>query len=248
MDKIADWEFVTQALRDLCGAQHGTKILDLGCGAGEQVRHLRSLGFDAWGCDSKEFITRFKGGEHLLDICPSPYRLPADDNTFDVVTSSSVLEHAQNKDEIFREIHRVLKPGGLTLHFFPGRYYLPKEPHIYVPLANWLWPRVPAWWLGIWAIAGVRNEFQQKYGWRETLAANARYCKVGLSYWSHRRYRRTVGSIFGNCHFANDYYLRNAPGGAARLGRRLPLPRTVTGWLIARTRMSILLAKKTHCA
>lgn len=246
MDIVADWKFVTRALRDLCSAQPGAKILDLGCGAGEMVSHLRSVGFDAWGCDSKEFITKFSGGEYLLDIAPSPYRLPAEDNSFDAVISSSVLEHASNKVEVFREIHRVLKPGGFTMHVFPGKYYLPTEPHIYVPLVSWFWPRVPAWWLALWALAGTRNEFQQGYGWRETLAANVNYCKAGLSYWPHRRYNRTVKEIFGNCHFPDDYYVRMAHGGAARLARGMPLPHKLTGWCIARTRMGILLAAKNH--
>jgi SAM-dependent methyltransferase len=245
MDKIETWEFITSALRDLCNAQTSAKILDLGCGAGKTVAYLRSVGFDAWGCDSKEFITLFKGGEYLLDIAPSPYRLPAEDNSFDAVISSSVLEHAGNKEEIFREIHRVLKPGGITLHILPGKYYLPAEPHIYVPLVNWFWPNVPAWWLALWAIAGVRNEFQQGYGWRQVVTANVQYCKAGLSYWPHRRLKRNVTAIFGNCHFPNDYYVRMAYGGAARLARKLPFPHQLTGWLMGHLREGLLLAKKT---
>jgi SAM-dependent methyltransferase len=246
MDKIENWEFITWALQDLCSAQRGSKILDLGCGAGKTVSYLRGAGFDAWGCDSKEYITLFKGGEYLLDIATSPYRLPAADNSFDAVISSSVLEHASNKVEIFREIHRVLKPGGITLHILPGKYYLPSEPHIYVPLVNWFWPRVPAWWLGLWAIAGIRNEFQQRYGWSETLAANVSYCKAGLSYWPHRRYKKMLRAIFGNCKFPNDYYVRMAHGGAAKFARKLPIPHEFTGWLLGRMREGLLLAEKCH--
>lgn len=237
-------EFISTALRDLCGAHPGSRILDLGCGAGEMVAHLRRCGFDAWGCDSQEFITKFKGGDYLLNITASPYRLPAEDNSFDVVLSCSVLEHAQNKEEVFREIHRVLKPGGRTIHFLPGKYYLPSEPHIFVPLVNWFWPRVPTWWLALWARMGVRNEFQKQMGWRETLAANEKYCRVGLSYWTHRHYRKVVNAIFGKCRFPNDYYVRMAGGGAARLARKLPLPYSLTGWLVGHTRMGILLATK----
>lgn len=240
----SDADFVAGALRDLGGIRAGARVLDLGCGAGEMVGYLRQAGLDAWGCDSQEFITKFQGGDHLLDITLCPYRLPAEDNSFDAVISNSVLEHAQNKEEIFREILRVLKPGGVTMHFFPGKYYLPSEPHIYVPLVSWLWPRVPKWWLALWALAGVRNEFQQREGWREVLAANGRYCKVGLSYWPHRRYRRTVTAIFGNCRFPNDYYVQRAPGGAARLARKIPLPHKVTGWLVGHTRTGIVLAGK----
>ena len=241
---VAESEFITTALRDLCGTRPGARVLDLGCGAGEMVSHLRRSGFDAWGCDSREFITRFRGGEYLLDITASPYRLPAEDNSFDAVMSCSVLEHAQNKEDIFREIHRVLKPGGVTIHFLPGKYYLPSEPHIYVPLVNWFWPHVPKWWLALWSIAGIRNEFQQDHGWRETLAANVNYCKAGLSYWPHRRYKRVVTTVFGNCRFPDDYFVRMAVGGAARFARSIPIPHKLTGWFLARIRMGILLATK----
>jgi ubiquinone/menaquinone biosynthesis C-methylase UbiE len=44
--------------------------------------------------------------------------LPFRSNYFDVVVSSHVLGHVPNKDKesLFAEINRVLKPGGLTAH------------------------------------------------------------------------------------------------------------------------------------
>lgn len=40
-----------------------------------------------------------------------PYRLPFDSETFDVAVSTSVLEDAHNKKELFRKIHRVPLQG-----------------------------------------------------------------------------------------------------------------------------------------
>lgn len=73
--------------------------------------------------------------QHIDAISMQPYRLPFAANEFDVVGSTSVLEHAQNTEECYRAIHRVL-PGGVALHGFPGKWYLPRKPHIYVPLVN----------------------------------------------------------------------------------------------------------------
>ena len=61
--------------------------------------------------------------------------LPFSDETFDVVLSASVLEHAHDVTGIMREIARVLKPSGCSLHLYPERT-LPIEPHIYVPFGG----------------------------------------------------------------------------------------------------------------
>jgi ubiquinone/menaquinone biosynthesis C-methylase UbiE len=42
--------------------------------------------------------------------------MPFDDESFDVVLSVTTLEHVSQIPEVFREIHRILRPGGLTLH------------------------------------------------------------------------------------------------------------------------------------
>lgn len=44
---------------------------------------------------------------------------------FDVVTDFGTLEHVFNIGEGFRTVHRLLKPGGVALHFLPtyGAYY-----------------------------------------------------------------------------------------------------------------------------
>lgn len=245
MDTLQDIQFLDRSLRDLCGVSDGARILDFGCGAGGAVKQLQSLGFDAWGCDNGLFRQGdYQPNEQMLEITPAPYRLPFDDSFFDAVISTSVMEHAQNKEELFREIHRVLKPGATMMHVMPGKYYLPTEPHIYVPFVSWMWPNVPRLWLALWAMAGCRNEFQRGLDWQETCSRNVIYCKTGLSYWPHRRFKKVVTAIFGECRFADDYYVRNATGGAARLARKIPLPHKVTGWLVGRTRMGILIATK----
>ena len=42
---------------------------------------------------------------NFSSISLDPYSLPFESNSFDAVVSTSVLEHAQNKEECFREIH-----------------------------------------------------------------------------------------------------------------------------------------------
>jgi SAM-dependent methyltransferase len=50
-------------------------------------------------------------------------RLDFNDNTFDFIYSSWVLEHVENVDAVLREMNRVLKTGGVALigiHLFPS--------------------------------------------------------------------------------------------------------------------------------
>src|SRR5687767_7566315 len=91
-----------------------TRVLDFGCGSGTLVERLASLGYAAEGCDIEPYWDAASPNAHRMRlISRGPYRLPYDEGTFDVVVSTSVLEHAQNKAELFQEIHRVLAPHGV---------------------------------------------------------------------------------------------------------------------------------------
>lgn len=46
--------------------------------------------------------------------------LPYQDNTFDIVTATEVIEHLEDFRAILREIYRVLKPGGICVLSTPN--------------------------------------------------------------------------------------------------------------------------------
>jgi len=48
--------------------------------------------------------------------------LPLADEAVDLIVSMSTLEHLTRIEPVIREIHRVLKPGGHTIHIFPSRF------------------------------------------------------------------------------------------------------------------------------
>jgi len=63
-----------------------------------------------------------------IDVYYDGKKLPFEDNTFDIVLASEVLEHVPNIIEILSEISRVLKPDGkliITLPFFWGEHEEP---------------------------------------------------------------------------------------------------------------------------
>lgn len=239
--------FIQAAIKEIGGfpIPVHAKVMDFGCGKGKLVKALQQLDFDAYGCD----VTDYWSAEGLPDsgtlrtIPLSPYRLPFENNSFDIVVSTSVLEHAQNTEECFREIYRVLKPGGYAVHHYPGKWYLPYEPHIYVPLLNYFWPRCSKGWLGFWALIGVRNEFQQGRSWQAVVAENHKYCQEGLSYLSTRKYKELSLKVFGNCQWPMKFYIENAPGGFTRIFKRLPF-RKLSGFLSRELRMGFLIQQK----
>lgn len=96
------------------------EILDLGCGGGNHLLFLRNEGFSYWGVDGApaaiELSKRLLGGDPQGRIRAADFRdLPFPDGMFDAVIDRQSLGHNRWSDirAIVREIHRVLKPGGL---------------------------------------------------------------------------------------------------------------------------------------
>ncbi|WP_296741863.1 class I SAM-dependent methyltransferase [Mesorhizobium sp.] len=101
----------------------GKTILDIGCGVGGITLHLvarhgasRATGFDV---EEPVIRTARRGAarQGLQDrvnfVQAAPGALPFDGASFDVVFSKDALLHVSDKDALFTEIFRVLKPGGV---------------------------------------------------------------------------------------------------------------------------------------
>jgi len=101
----------------------GQTVLDLGCGSGGISLHLlkKHNAAHVTGFDVEEPVIR-----HAVDratllglsdrasfVQAPPGPLPFEDESFDVVFSKDALLHVPDKDALFAEIFRVLKPGGL---------------------------------------------------------------------------------------------------------------------------------------
>ncbi|RFZ89459.1 methyltransferase domain-containing protein [Shinella sp. WSJ-2] len=101
----------------------GKSILDFGCGAGGITLHIARtyrpaeiVGYDV----EQPVIERAKAAAavQVLSsvahfVASSPGRLPFDDGAFDVVFSKDAMIHVPDKEALFAELFRVLKPGGM---------------------------------------------------------------------------------------------------------------------------------------
>ena len=96
------------------------QILDLGCGTGTMLGHLRRFG-EAEGVDADERAVGFchARGEDRVQLLESQ-AFPFPDDSFDLLTALDVLEHIEDDRGALREVARVLRPGGTFLATVPA--------------------------------------------------------------------------------------------------------------------------------
>ncbi|MBO4384721.1 MAG: methyltransferase domain-containing protein [Clostridia bacterium] len=90
------------------------RVLELGCGQGANLRHLASVfpGAELTGVDLSPAMT--KDDPPNVRVLERDYNsLPEfGDGYFDAVIAIETIVHNTDKDRTFREINRLLKPGG----------------------------------------------------------------------------------------------------------------------------------------
>lgn len=106
----------------------GGKILDAGCGTGEQVKHFRDKGFEVYGVEPADDMRvkaqqRNPGATIVKGLVTE---LPFGDGEFDAVICIEVLRYLDHADNIqaYREMLRVTKPGGLIIVSLVNRWAL----------------------------------------------------------------------------------------------------------------------------
>lgn len=102
-------------------------ILDIGCGTSRIILDLP----DAVGLDTLQSKLRWLKPRHGPLVRGGCERLPFRNGSFAAVINSEVIEHVPDDPEIFREMGRVLRPGGILILGTPDH-------------GRWLW-RVLEW-------------------------------------------------------------------------------------------------------
>ena len=90
------------------------KFLDVGCSYGIGVKAAQDAGYDAYGIEpTKHAAIYAKKHLHERIIQSTLEKAKLRSDSFDIVTLYDVLEHIPNIKGFLKEIHRILKPGGL---------------------------------------------------------------------------------------------------------------------------------------
>lgn len=105
----------------------GSRLLDVGGGNSRIIRHLKDS-YECWNVDKLEGCgkgpTELKAdGFRLVKDYMGNFNPELPDDYFDLVFSVSALEHVPDKGpqllaDILKDLNRVLKPGGYSLHCF----------------------------------------------------------------------------------------------------------------------------------
>lgn len=149
------------------------------------------------GCGNKPYLPLFEGiqsytgcdvvqsSRQLVDvICPAT-ELKFGDKLFDTVFSTQVLEHVNDHQLAFSEIHRVLKPGGYFIFSVPFTWELHEEPYDYFRFTKY----------------GIRF-LMEKYGFEEIIikANGGKWATIGQMrvnmIWSRFRHKPKLATVY----------------------------------------------------
>ncbi len=107
----------------LLGMKKGDQVFELGCGKGRVAAHLASLtGANIIGINIDQgqlnSAIEFAKANHLAEHCQfinadfNDLPFAFEDNSFDCIYEIQALSLSRNLEKLFKELHRMLKPGG----------------------------------------------------------------------------------------------------------------------------------------
>lgn len=125
------------AISVICGIykrflKNGMKVLDLMSSWKSHIpEHLQLSSLIGLGLNKEEMSQNYQlTGYKIYDLNKN-YCLPFHDGDFDAVVCTVSIEYLTSPFEVFEDIARVLKPGGLFIVTFSNRWFSPKVIHIW---------------------------------------------------------------------------------------------------------------------
>ena len=104
------------------------KVLDAGCGDAWVKKEFErfNVELDYYGID---LAIGDQNLEYKLSAFADLHAIPFKSNSFDKIVSNSVLEHVEYPDQVFKEMARVLVPGGRMFLSVPQSFALHQRPY-----------------------------------------------------------------------------------------------------------------------
>ena len=89
------------------------RLLDVGCHIGVMIELAQARGWEAWGIEPSVWAAEQARARGLHVVTGTLTDAQISGNYFDVVTMWDVIEHLTDPTAEVRNVHRVLKPGGV---------------------------------------------------------------------------------------------------------------------------------------
>jgi 2-polyprenyl-3-methyl-5-hydroxy-6-metoxy-1,4-benzoquinol methylase len=96
------------------------RILDIGTGTGEFLKHCKDHGWHTTGIELNDGARKKATEEYGLRVLPSDEFARIENTRFDVITMWHVLEHLENPEEQFLLNYKMLEKGGLLVMALPN--------------------------------------------------------------------------------------------------------------------------------
>lgn len=115
----------------------GKTLLDVGCGRGFLLNYISEhTGLQTTGCDLYSKVDTLKASAYKQGTI---YKLPFEDNAFDIVTCSHTIEHLRNVPDAIKELKRVAKKQLIIVTPRQRYYFYTMDLHLnFYPIAAYL--------------------------------------------------------------------------------------------------------------
>jgi 2-polyprenyl-3-methyl-5-hydroxy-6-metoxy-1,4-benzoquinol methylase len=113
----------------LTRGRNGLKVLDIGCGNGVLLRQFQKRGCVCTGSDPSPWA-RVCAERYGYALLPRIEETDIEPGSFDIITSTSALEHIARPMEHVQRIFEILKPGGTAYFTVPNYGSLPIRLHL----------------------------------------------------------------------------------------------------------------------
>jgi SAM-dependent methyltransferase len=118
-DEIKSWDVLKTAEFIEMNVNRDSLILDIGAYASEILCILHRIGYDhLTGVDLNPDISRMPYADKICYVVADFMHTPFESESFDTITSTSVVEHGFNSTALLSEISRLLRPGGYFIASF----------------------------------------------------------------------------------------------------------------------------------
>ena len=116
------------------------RCLDIGCSSGVITSDVQPFFKFMVGIDYDIAGLRLISDEQkaqTLFIRGDAMHLPFPKQSFDAIICAQIYEHVPDGHNLFSEIERLIRPGGIVFFSGPNKLF-PIEPHYFLPFIHWL--------------------------------------------------------------------------------------------------------------